>query len=70
MRRSIWILGLMSAATLAACGPREQNNTSGSETGAGTATTDTSSMAPSATPMDTAMTGDTAMSHSDTATHK
>ena len=69
MRRSTWILGLMAAATLSACGPRDQG-TSGSETGAGTATTDTSSMAPSATPMDTAMTHDTGMTRTDTAAQK
>jgi hypothetical protein len=66
MRRSTWILGLMAAATLAACGPKEQNNTGGAETGAGTATTDTSSMAPSAAPMDTAMTRDTGAAATDT----
>jgi hypothetical protein len=69
MRRFTWILGLMAVATLAACGPKEQGSTGGAETGAGTPTTDTSSMAPSTTPADTAMTHDTG-TPADTATQK
>jgi hypothetical protein len=61
------MLGLMAAATMAACGPREQNTTGGAETGAGTGMSDTSSMAPTTTPMDTAMTHDTGAAASDTA---
>ena len=62
MRRSSWILGSIAAAMVAACGPREPSTTggAGAETGAGTgAMTDTTSMAPGATPTDTAMTHDT-----------
>jgi hypothetical protein len=68
MRRSTWILGVMAAATLAACGPKEQNNTGGAETGAGMS--DTTSMAPSAAPMDTAMTHDTGAMSKDTTAPK
>jgi len=70
MRRSTWILGLMAAATMAACGPKEQNNTGGAETGAGTGMSDTTSMAPSAAPMDPAMTQDTGAAAKDTTAPK
>ena len=67
MRRATWILGVMAAASLAACGPKEQNNAGGAETGAGTGMSDTTSMAPSAAPMDTAMTHDTGAARDTTA---
>ena len=71
MRRATWILGVMAAASLAACGPRDQGNTGGAETGAGTGMSgDTTSMAPSAAPMDTAMTHDTGAAATDTTAPK
>lgn len=61
MRHASWILGAFVAVTLAACGGgnRQQDTTggTGAETGTGTMTGDTSTMAPGGTTMDTAMTG-------------
>jgi hypothetical protein len=72
MKRTPWILGSLAAVMLAACGGGADRNTAGgaeTETGAGTgAMTDTTTMAPGAATMDTAMSGDTGMSGADTAT--
>ena len=71
MRRASWILGSLTIVTLAACGGgnRADDTTAGgagSETG--TMSGDTTSMAPSAAPMDTAATGATGTG-TDTSTH-
>ena len=59
MRRASWILGSLTAVTLAACGGGNPPGDTTSGTGAETGTmSDTSSMAPSpGAAVDTAMTG-------------
>lgn len=57
MRRASWILGSLAVGTIAACGGGNRQDTTpgtGSETGT---MSDTSTMAPGAATVDTAMTG-------------
>jgi uncharacterized lipoprotein len=68
MRRASWILGSLAVGTIAACGGGNRQDTTagtGSESGS---MSDTSTMAPSATPTDTAMTGTGMDTMSDTTT--
>jgi uncharacterized lipoprotein len=76
MRRASWILGSLTALTLAACGGgnRQEGTTAGTGSESGAMSGDTTTLAPGAATMDTAMTGtdttavpgsthDTAQSH-------
>ncbi len=61
MKRASWIMGSLAAFLLAACGggaaDRDQGTTTGGTDYESGSMGDTSTMAPGATPMDTALTG-------------